>query len=377
VRQRWRSAVLIITAPVVGQAVHFIQVAVGLGGIGNAFVDFSSALMRRTTGFRLAEEIDYRGYTVGEALRKIESDLWHNMRFEIVILAALLAVSGWLAWRLRRGNRADTSAGLWPQWRLLLVFFLAGVAFWVLMLQSTVSQAGSAYRPALPFFGLAAGYCVINVYRYLRLNSEKLAVRLLVLLAVVIIVAPTLQDRLSGRPFRFTGSDQRLDMYDGIYPAEIKMLGGFLRGSTEYGDIIITNLRVAETGHPRYPFPGYEYESGRRVEYTKDIGQAVTAIIEFTDIRGGMAADNPASRVAFYLLVDDGSIGGDYGRFAQSVGGPATTFYAADYWTGLYGTVPVPYGDTIPFAPRSFYLFRVDDIKFEHYLATLSGGTSG
>jgi hypothetical protein len=377
VLQRWRTAVLIIAAPVVGQVGHFIQVAAALGGVRNAFIDYTSALMRRTTGFQLAEEIDYRGFTIWEALRKIEADLWNNMRFEIGILLALLAVSGWLAWRLRRQNQEATASGLWSQWWLLLVFFIAGGSFWVLMLQSTVTQAGSAYRPVLPFFGLALGYCVVNIYHYFRLNTEKLAVRVLVLLVVVIIIVPTLQDRLSGRPFRFSEHDQRLDMYYGVYPAEIKALGGFIGENTEYGDIVLTNFRVAETGHPRYPFPGYEYESGRRVEYTRDTGQAVTAIKELADIRAGLSADNPASRVALYVLVDDGGIGRDYGRWAQSIGGTAVTFYEADYWTGLYGTIPVPYGDTASFAPRSFYLFRVDDIKFKNYLATFHGETSG
>ncbi|MBA7704576.1 hypothetical protein ES703_113392 [subsurface metagenome] len=238
------------------------------------------------------------------------------------------------------------------------------------MTQGTVTQAGSVHRTILPFAGLALGYCLINIVRYLRLHQGSLALKVIISVALLIIIVPTLHDRLSGRPFQFEQHQQRMDMYYGIYPEEIKLLGSFLKEKTAYGDIVITNFPVAETGHPRYPFPGYEYESNRRIEVARNVDQATIALSELEQVRASLPANNPASNVQFYLLVDEGSIEEDFGKFARQVGDLQDTLYANDYWTDLCGTVPFPVGSSLPFPPRVFHLFKVDMGKFAEYQLT-------
>ena len=238
------------------------------------------------------------------------------------------------------------------------------------MIQSTVTQAGSVYRTILPFVGLALGYCIINIVRYLRLHQESLALRIIILAALLIIAVPILQDRLSGGPFQFERHRQDMTMYYGIYPEEIRILGNFLHEKTAYGDIIITDFRVAETGHPRYPYPGYEYHSDRRIEVARDVSQATIALGELEQVRASLPANNPASNVQFYLLVDEGSIEEDFGKFARQVGDLQDTLYETDYWMKLYGTVPFPTGSSITFPPRVFSLFKVDIGKFNEYQLT-------
>jgi hypothetical protein len=365
--RRWKTIVILITAPIAAQAIHFVQVAVALGGVNNAFIDFTAALTRRTTGFGLAEETGYRGYSIREAILKMNGDLWSTLHVEFIILAVLLIFSWWLTRQLKRFLPDSSGDRLWFQWKMLLVFFVGGIAFWFLMLQSTVTSAGSAYRSILPFIGLAAGYSSVNVFQYLRFHREPKALRAIALVLLIIIIAPILQDRLSGRPFQFKEHKQNPAMYYGVYPEEIKMLGSLLKEEVNYGDIVITDFRVAETGHPRYPFPGYEYYSGCRIEVARNVQQATDAINKLGEIRASLPAGNPASRVQFYLLFDEGCIGSDFDRFAQRVGELKTVFYEDDYWADVYGKVPIPAGSSLPFPPRVFTLYRVDADKFSEY----------
>jgi len=368
--RRWKTAVLLVAAPVLAQLIHFFQVSVALGGLKYAIIDFTAALTRRTAGFALAEETGHRHFTLTEAISKINGDLWAVLRLEFIGLVALLALSWWLTHRLSRNCSTEAREQLWYHWRLLLVFFVAGISMWVLMIQSTVTQAGSVYRTILPFVGLALGYCLINIVRYLRLHQESLALKVIISVALLIIIVPTLHDRLSGRPFQFEQHQQRMDMYYGFYPQEIRMLGSFLREKTAYGDIVLTDFRVAETGHPRYPFPGYEYESNRRIEVARNVDQTTIALSELEQVRASLPANNPASNVQFYLLVDEGSLEEDFGKFAQQVGDLQDTLYETDYWINLYGTVPFPAGSAITFPPRVFSLFKVDIVKFNDYQLT-------
>jgi len=375
--RRWKTAALLISAPFVAQALHFFQVAAALGGLKYAFIDFTSAITRRTTGFALAEEIEYRDLTIAEAIPKINGDLWSLIRLEFIGLVALLALAWWLTHRLSRVSPAEAKGNLWYQWKLLLVFFAGGISFWFLMIQSTATQSGSAFRTILPFAGLALGYCLMKIIPYMRLRQERISLRVLTLVALLVIAMPPLADRLSGRPFHFEQHQQPINMYYGFYPEEIKMLGTFLQENTAYGDIVITDFPVAETGHPRYPFPGYEYESERRIEAVKDKEQALKALGEFIDIRTSLSPDNPASKVQFYLLADDGTIEEEFGKFAQQVGDLQGILYEDDYWNELYGTVPVPAGSSITFPPRGFYLFKVDIDKLNSYQTAVSNVGSG
>ena len=368
--KRWKTVVLLVAAPVLAQLIHFLQVSVALGGMRNTLIDFTAALTRRTAGFGIAEETGYREYTLGRALLKIEGDLWSTLCIEFIGLVALLALSWWLTDRLSRNCSTEAREQLWYRFKLLLIFFVAGISMWLLMIQSTVTQAGSVYRTILPFVGLALGYCSINIFRYLRLHQEPLAFRIIIFAVLLTIVVPTFQDRFSGRPFQFEQHQQRMDMYYGIYPEEIRMFGSFLREKTAYGDIIITDFRIAETGHPRYPFPGYEYHSDRRIEVARDVSQATIALGELNQVRASLPATNPASRVQFYLLVDEGSIEEDFGKFSRQVADLQDTLYETDYWMKLYGTVPFPAGSSITFPPRVFSLFKVDIGKFNEYQLT-------
>lgn len=365
--KRWKMIVLLVAVPVAAQVVHFFQVAIALGGLGNAFTDFASALTRRTTGFALAEEVGFRSYSVPEAILKINGDLWTILRFEFILLVAMLAFTWWLTDRLRKLVPEDDGDRLYKQWKLLLVFFVAGVAFWFILIQSTVTNAGSVYRTILPFLGLAVGYSIVNIVRYFRIKDERPWVKVTTMVILVAILAPTLTDRLSLRPFHFEEHQQRPDMYYGIDPEEIKMLGSFIQEETAFGDIVVTDFRVAETGHPRYPFPGYEYHSQRRIEVARDADQAIAALNELEQVRDSLPANNPASGVRFYLLFDEGSYGSDFHRLAEDIGSLKAVFYADDYWTELYGTVPYPAGSSLPFAPRVFWLYSVDLNKLADY----------
>ena len=125
--RRWKTAALLVVAPALAQLIHFFQVSVALGGMRNTFIDFAAALTRRTAGFGLAEETGYREYTLSRALLKIEGDLWSTLRIEFIGLVALLALSWWLTDRLSRNCSTEVREQLWYRFKLLLVFFVAGI----------------------------------------------------------------------------------------------------------------------------------------------------------------------------------------------------------------------------------------------------------
>jgi len=323
-KSKWRHMLFLLSAPILGFAIHFGQVAWCLGGIHNAFIDLKMAFLRRTVDFGLAEEVGFRYYTIREAIRYIIPFLLNRLMLGWVVALSALAVP--VIIDKFRGSDDIEKEDILHQLKLILLVGVAGIAYLVVFLQNTVTNLPYIVRLLLPFIALLFAFSGAALSRLaLRLVSSKwnLEGRLSCILLVLVALVPTVtivQERvdkfeMSYHMLAYTDDGTNVGRWDfgylGRHPNQIVALAEYIKEHTSYGDIIITDIDTGGTGHPRYPHPVYEYLSERRFEKFRGLDDFLARWRDLQEIRSNLPEDNPAKNVKFYLLVEDAKSDGN------------------------------------------------------------------
>jgi len=338
-RSKWRHMLFFLSAPILGFAIHFGQVAWCLGGIDNAFTDFKAAFLRRTVEFELAEEVGFRHYTIGEGIRYITPFLLNRLMLVWVVALSALAIPAVIA-KFRSSDDVGKQDIL-RQLKLILLFGVAGVAYLIPFFQNTVTTIPYIIRILLPFLALLFAFSSVALVRlaYRLVSSKwKLAVRLSCLILLLLALVPVVtiaKERvekfdMSYHMFAYPDDGTNVGRWDfeylGRHPNQIVALAEYIEENTSYGDIIITDIDTGETGHPRYPHAAYEYLSNRRFEKFQGLEDFLARFDDLGEIRSTLPEDNPAKNVKFYLLVEDAKSDGNVLGYVNDLGISPTHF---------------------------------------------------
>lgn len=355
----WKIILIMASAPIFGVGLHFVQVAWALGGFQNAITDLIAALARRTTGFELAIEEPFRQFNITEFPIFIETQLRQLVHIEFIGISLLLGLTGWAYWRMKPSLTTGAAKQLWNQWKLLIVFLLGAVIFFILLVQATVTATSVVFRLILPFAGLLFGYSIMVIVAYCLLSKDAKWVRILSCALLLVGLVPPIVGQYSEKPFDFSWHQQSW-VYYGRRTEEVEVLCTLIRNSTSYGDIIITNIDTGQTGHPAYPHPAYEYLSQRRIEVARNSTQVVAAVKTLEEIRSKLDTTDPASKVNFFLLIDKKDNDGRFGLLATNIGKLQTTLDAGEWWVQHRGDEPPPMPGSPEKDGRLFYLYKIN-----------------
>lgn len=359
-RRLVRYACIVFGAALCAQTLHFAQVALLYGSLGDAVQDIVGTLHRRTVGFELAVETGYQSFSLTRSLSEVEAASARALGHGIIGLHLMLAAAI-VTLRSLRGAVAEEAHRqlLQREERLLVVLFVGGIAFWLLMLQATVTSAGTVYRTALPFLGVASGVLIVRGVELVGLASSR-RLGVVVLLLSAALLSPIAQRTVNGRLLRPSELRHSWSYY-GMHPAELVALADLLGERTPFGSVILSNIDLGDTGHPDYPFPAIEYYSGRRVDVVRTGDQAVALLRDLDARRASIPEDRPARHAQFFLLTEDSEDDSDFGAFAAKVQPQSMVFFAADYWRRQGLPLPVPAGEDVALAPRRYFLYPLDD----------------
>lgn len=333
----WKLMLFMLSASAVSLLVHWGIVASCFGGLHNWATDITAGLARRTTGFLQAEETAWRYFDLKQTIPFLNDELKYRIGMDFIDMGILLALVVGIHF-LRRSNLAvDKVKQLSAQTKLLLVFLIGGFAFQAVFIQATVSQTQQMFKTVLPFAGLLIGFSAVMVFRYLITSNKSWFVIVLGVLVFCIVAFPMARDRSSSfDPIHQSYTAQ----YYGRSQPELRILANFVKENTLYGDIILSNIDTWSAGHPRYPFPAYEYLSDRRFETTRDTPSVKRAVEELEGIRQALPETNPASKVSLYLLIEDESNRAQFGEFARSIGELQYVLDTEAYWNEHSGGIP-------------------------------------
>ena len=354
----WKLILFMLSASAISLLVHWGIVASCFGGLQNWFTDITAGLARRTTGFTLAEETAWKGFDLRQTIPFLNGELKYRLGMDFVDMGILLALVIAIYFVIRHNLKESQAKQLSAQTKLLLVFLVGGFAFQAVFIQATVSQTQHMFKTVLPFAGLLIGFSIVMIYRYLIPRAQTWFVIMPAILILCIIAVPMVKERGDSLD---SANDHYPDEYYGRSQAELRILTDFVRENTLYGDIIITNIEAAQAGFPSYPFPAYEYLSNRRFEITKDITQFQNAIDELEIIRLSLAETNPASRVSYYLLIDEYSNNQEFIEFSRSTGEVRYVLDTEQWWNEHNGGTPANERN------RVFSLYKIEPEKVDQW----------
>ena len=315
---KWRHMLFLFSAPLLGFALQFGQIAWILGGAHAALSDLKMAFLRRTVEFGLAEEVGFRTYTIPQGLDYIRPFLMNRLLLGWTAALAVLAIPITVL-KFRTSDNVRKEAII-RQAKLVLLVGIAGAAYLALFFQNTVSGIPYVIRLLLPFVALlfASSIVVLTKAAYSLASSKwNLARQVLCVLLLLsalgpvsIIVKETVQKfDPSYHNLAYTDNGRKIGRWEfeylGRHPNQVVALGNYIQENTSYGDIIITDIDTGATGHPRYPHPAYEYLSDRRFEKFNGLPGLLARWRDLQEIRNHLTGDNPAKHVKFYLLVED------------------------------------------------------------------------
>jgi hypothetical protein len=362
-RGRWRLIAAFVAAPVAAMLVHFIQVAVALGGVGNLIADLRAALERRTVGFELAEETPFRGFNIDDSLSFINGSAGDMLKIGLLGILLLMVVA--LALTRVVVLTDEDCRERRRQWWLAVGFTIAGFAFMVIFVQTTVTATGIIFRLALPALGLAIGLITVLAVQPLRRGWRPMTVRFGATVLAVVLIAPIAADRVSGDATDL-GMQFQTDFYYGRHQTEITAVSELVAENTSFGDVVLTPLPLqGATGHPRYPVPVYEYTANRRFELTPTFAAFQTALQEMRDKRDSLDRENPAHGIDFYLLLPDEQTS-TFSDYVEANGDRVGVFDFDGWWESARGAVPQ---DILLVAPRRVSLWRLADTASDRTVA--------
>ncbi|MFC1990741.1 hypothetical protein ACFLU9_01145 [Chloroflexota bacterium] len=354
----WKLILFMGSASVISVCVHWLIVAISFGGFNNLIADLTAGIGRRTTEFLLAEEPQFKYFNIRQTIPFLNGELKFRIGMDFIDMGILIALVLGIFFFLKRSLSVDKIKQFSAQNKLILVFLIGGFAFQAIFIQATVSQTGQMFKTVLPAAGLLIGYAAVMVFRYLTPSRKTWFVITPAILIFCIIAIPMVKER--GRSFD-PNQDSLPLVYYGRTQSELRILADFVKENTLYGDIILTNIAAAEAGHPRYPFPAYEYLSQRHLEISRDIPRAQQAVAELEGIRQALPETNPASEISLYLLIEEGSNKAQFGEFARSTGELKHVFDTGAWWNEHGGGVPAGERKMV------FYLYKINPAQVEQW----------
>jgi hypothetical protein len=355
---RWQLIALMASASFSGLVLRFSFAAWALGGLGNAWDSVWLTLTSSSVGFGLAAEAPFGEFSWSAMLSNVERGLWSNTHIELVGLIVLLVLAAWLTRKLQSQLQPSQAARLRAQLRLLPAFLIGGIAYWVLFLHSGVSQHPLALRTVLPFAGLLVAYSANITWHFILMERQRYLQKGTALAAVIAVLLPATAGIVSGSNFDFPRYTQSPDYY-GRTSNEVKIVSEFIHENTRYGDVVLTNLNIGNTGLRGYPFAGYEYLSERRLESARDLPQLIESLTELEATRQPLPLSNPASEVDFYVLMDAPTRSLPYGWLVYQIAESVSVLDTGAWWANHRGGIP-PGEDQ-----NQFFLYRIDQSAIE------------
>ena len=278
---RWRRIILLATAPVVGQILHFLNNAWALGGFDKAYQDLAGAFLWRTLdigrGTSYLEDIagGIQGYPLWLIGRVSETYIGSQA---FLIVFALILFFSIVAFSSRERSDYRNYA------RIVLVFALAGVSWWLLFpQQSAIHFYSFVGRHWILTHSLLLGGGLYFMAREIRNYHQQKRSQIGLAILVVLLIGTVFFSNVK-QTVKFIQTAQRI-----TWGQELTLLQDVSPMLPDAGLLLTSQQPIAQAAFLHQPRESF------------DLGEFDMALITTPELLGEKIASSCTSRRCFFL----------------------------------------------------------------------------